>query len=69
MLPVHIVLFLEFISGETFLSEDNIRMDLREIGWDDVYLTHLSKDRDQWRVLCEHSNELSGSIKDEEILY
>jgi hypothetical protein len=30
---------------------DNIRMDLREIGWDDVDWIHLAQDRDQWRAL------------------
>jgi hypothetical protein len=28
-----------------------IRMDLREIGWDDVDWIHLAQDRDQWRAL------------------
>jgi hypothetical protein len=28
--------------------EDNIRMDLREIGWKDVDWVHLAQDRDQW---------------------
>jgi hypothetical protein len=28
--------------------EDNIRMDLREIGWKVVDCTHLVQDRDQW---------------------
>jgi len=27
--------------------EDNIRMDLREIGWDDVEWMRLAQDRDQ----------------------
>jgi hypothetical protein len=31
--------------------EDNIRMDLRGIGWEDVYWIHLAQDTDQWRVL------------------
>jgi hypothetical protein len=30
---------------------DNIKMDLREIGWDDVDWIHLAQDRDQWRAL------------------
>jgi hypothetical protein len=30
---------------------DDIIMDLREIGWDGVGLTHLDQDRDQWRLL------------------
>jgi len=28
--------------------EDNIRMDLRETGWEDVDWMHLAQDRNQW---------------------
>jgi hypothetical protein len=31
--------------------EDNINMDLREIGWGDVVWIDLAEDRDQWRAL------------------
>jgi hypothetical protein len=31
--------------------EDNIKMDLREIGWDGVDWIDLAQDRDQWRTL------------------
>jgi hypothetical protein len=31
--------------------EDNIRMDLREIGWDGMYWIDVAQDRDQWRAL------------------
>jgi hypothetical protein len=31
--------------------EDNNRMDLREIGWEDVDWMHLARDRNQWRAL------------------
>jgi hypothetical protein len=31
--------------------EDNIRMDLREIGWGGVDWIDLAQDRDQWRAL------------------
>jgi hypothetical protein len=31
--------------------EDNIRMDLREIGWEGVDWKHLAQDRDQWRAV------------------
>jgi hypothetical protein len=31
--------------------EDNIRMDLREIGWKAVECIHLSQARDEWRDL------------------
>jgi hypothetical protein len=30
---------------------DNIKMDLREIGWDGMYWIDLAQDRDQWRAL------------------
>jgi hypothetical protein len=31
--------------------EDNIRMDLREIGWGGMDWIGLAQDRDQWRAL------------------
>jgi hypothetical protein len=31
--------------------EDNIRMDLSEIGWEDMDWMNPEKDRDQWRTL------------------
>jgi hypothetical protein len=31
--------------------KNNIRMDLRETGWEDVDFVHLDEDRDQWRLL------------------
>jgi hypothetical protein len=31
--------------------EDNIEMDLREIGFGDVYWIHWAQDRDRWRAL------------------
>jgi hypothetical protein len=31
--------------------EDNIRMDLREIGWGDMNWIDLAQDRDQWKAL------------------
>jgi hypothetical protein len=30
---------------------DNIKMDLREIGWDGMDWIDLARDRDQWRAL------------------
>jgi hypothetical protein len=30
---------------------DNIKMDLRDIGWGDMYWIDLAQDRDQWRAL------------------
>jgi len=31
--------------------EDNIRMNLMEIGWEGVDWMHLAQDRDQWQAL------------------
>jgi hypothetical protein len=32
---------------------DNIKMDLREIGWDGLDLIDLAQDRDQWRAFVK----------------
>jgi hypothetical protein len=32
-------------------DQDNIKMDLREIGWDGMDWIDLAQDRDQWRAL------------------
>jgi hypothetical protein len=32
---------------------DNIKMDLKEIGWDGVDWIDLAHDRDQWRALVD----------------
>jgi hypothetical protein len=37
---------------------DYIKMDLREVGWDDMDWIDLAQNRDQWRALVP-----SGSIK------
>jgi hypothetical protein len=31
--------------------EDNIRMDLRETGWEGVDWIHLAQERDKWQAL------------------
>jgi hypothetical protein len=31
--------------------EDNIRMDLKELGWEDVVWIHLTQDGDQWQAV------------------
>jgi hypothetical protein len=38
--------------------EDNIRMDLREIGWEDVDSIHLDQVRDQWQVVVNRVMDL-----------
>jgi hypothetical protein len=30
---------------------DNIKIDLREIGWDGMHWVDMAQDRDQWRAL------------------
>jgi hypothetical protein len=35
--------------------EDNIRMDLRERGWDGMDWIDLAQDRDQWRALVNNA--------------
>jgi hypothetical protein len=42
---------------------DNIKMDLREIGWDGIDWIELAQDRDQLEGSCEHGDEPSGSLK------
>jgi hypothetical protein len=32
---------------------DNIKMDLREVGWDGMDWINIAQDRDQWRVLVK----------------
>ena len=45
--------------------EDNIKMDLQEVGCEDTEWLKLAQDRDMWRALV---NEHSGSIKCVEFL-
>jgi len=39
------------LEGHRHIWEDNIRMDIREIGWECVDWMHLSQARDQWLLL------------------
>jgi hypothetical protein len=41
---------------------DNIKMDLREIGWDGMDWIGLAWARDRWRALV-NGNEPSGSVQ------
>jgi hypothetical protein len=45
---MHTKIFSENLKGR---RDDNIRMDLREIGWEDVDWTPLAQDKDQWRAV------------------
>jgi hypothetical protein len=42
---------------------DNIKMDLRDIGWDVMEWTDLAQDRGQWRALVDRVKSLRGSIQ------
>jgi hypothetical protein len=33
------------------VEDDNIKMDLQNIGWEDEDWSHVAPDRDQWRTL------------------
>jgi hypothetical protein len=43
--------------------EDNIKMDLREIGWGGMEWIHVAQDSDQWKAFVNTVMNLSGSIK------
>jgi hypothetical protein len=46
----------------------NIKIDLRETGWDDMDWIDVAQDRDRLRSLVNTGNEPSGSIKCWELL-
>jgi hypothetical protein len=54
------------VGGNGHKWEDNIKMDLREIGFKRVDWINLAQNKDQCSF--EHGNELSGSINDSEFL-
>jgi hypothetical protein len=45
------------------MSVDNIKMDLRVIGWDGMVWIELAQDRNQWRALVNTVINLRGSLK------
>jgi hypothetical protein len=47
---------------------DNIKMDLREIGWGGMDLIDLAQDKGPMEGSCEHGNKPPGSIKFWEVL-
>ena len=49
--------------------EDNIKMDLREVGWEGMDWIYLAQNRDRWRAFMNAVMNLRlGSIKCEKIL-
>jgi hypothetical protein len=41
---------------------DNIKIDIREVGWGDMDWIDMAQIRDQWRALVNTRNESSGSV-------
>jgi hypothetical protein len=41
----------EVVGGHKRKLENNIKMNLREIGWDDVKWIRFAQDMDHWRAL------------------
>jgi hypothetical protein len=56
---MHTIFWLENLKGRDKSEElrrrreNNIRMNLRKIGWEGVDRIHLDEDRDQWRALMK----------------
>jgi hypothetical protein len=44
--------------GRHWLKEDNVKMDLREIGWIRIHWIDLTQNRDQWRGLVNTATNL-----------
>jgi hypothetical protein len=48
--------------------EDNIRMELKETGWEGVNWVHLPQDRDQWQDFMNTITNLRVPLQMEDIL-
>jgi len=55
---MHTVFWLDSMKGRKLgrtrrILEDNIRLHLREVGWEDVKWIYLAQDKNQWRALLD----------------
>jgi hypothetical protein len=63
----HVCTYKKSVKGKRSLArikcrwQDNIEVDLKEIGWEGIDWIHLGQDREQWSALV-NTNELSGSV-------
>jgi hypothetical protein len=61
---LHTEMFVGKLEGKIPLErprrkwEDNIKIELREVGWEDVDWIHLDPNRDQWQVLVNTVTDL-----------
>jgi hypothetical protein len=55
--------------GRQFRWVDNIKMELREIGWGDIDWINLAQDRDQWKALVNTFMNLRVPCNIEEFLH
>jgi hypothetical protein len=56
------------LQGYLHRQKDNIKMHLKEIGWESVDWIQQAQDMDEWQALGEHGNKPSGSIQTGEFL-
>ena len=66
---MHVEFYLENLRERDLLGrpsrrwEDNIKMDLREVGYDPGEWKDFAEDRDQWQAYVKGGDESPGSLK------